>query len=245
MHMIRAENRPHDKIRLIKVQSNFVAHAAGSVLIEVGATKVLCSVSISSGVPLFLKNKQTGWLTAEYAMLPAATHTRNAREVSGCKRQGRSVEISRFVGRVFRSTIDLNCLSDLTVTIDCDVLQADGGTRSTAVIGTNLALLLAQQKMLESGLIDRPFIKEEVIVVSVGMINGTGFVDLDYAEDSIVQVDFNFALTRSGNLIEVHGTAEQAAIDWKTFENLHRLAQAGRRQIFEQIDLLKAQCGLN
>lgn len=233
--MQRVDGRLSNFIRKISLTPNFIVHSAGSVLIELGNTKVLCAVSLIPSVPSFLKNKKTGWLTAEYAMLPAATHTRIQRESTGLQRQGRAVEISRLIGRVFRSVVDLSVIGEQTLAIDCDVLQADGGTRTAAIIGVNCALLLAQKKLLTQNLIQSRFLKTEIAAISTGILAGQHLLDLNYEEDSKVELDFNFVLTKSGDLIEVQGTAEQKPISWQTFEGLRILAQIGIVQVFEQL----------
>ena len=233
--MQRLDGRASDSIRKIALTPDFVEHALASVLIELGKTKVLCAVSLNSTVPPFLKNKKSGWLTAEYAMLPVATHSRMQRECTSFKRQSRAVEISRLIGRVFRSIVDLTALNEQTLLIDCDVIQADGGTRTAAIIGTNYVLSLAQAKLLRAGQISVPFMKTEIAAISVGMFGDNCVLDLNYEEDSRADVDFNFVLTKAGHLIEIQGTAEQAPVSWESFGRLHTLAQAGIMQIFEQL----------
>jgi ribonuclease PH len=233
----RVDGRLSNIIRPISLTPNFISYAAGSILIELGNTKVLCAVSLIPSVPPFLKNKKTGWLTAEYAMLPAATHNRMQRESTSSQRQGRAVEISRLIGRVFRSVVDLNVIGEQTIAIDCDVLQADGGTRTAAIIGTNCALLLAQKKLLEAGLIKSNFLKTEICAISAGIFAGDLILDLNYEEDSKAEVDFNFVLTKAGDLIEVQGTAEQTPVSWATFEKLRVLAQAGVTQVFDSLKI--------
>ena len=230
--MQRVDGRLSNQIRPISLTPNFISYAAGSVLIELGNTKVLCAVSLIPSVPSFLKNKKTGWLTAEYAMLPAATHNRMQRESISSQRQSRAVEISRLIGRVFRSVVDLSVLGEQTLAIDCDVLQADGGTRTAAIIGSNYALQLAQAKLLELGLVKSNFIKTEISAISVGIVGESLMLDLNYEEDSKAEVDFNFVLTKAGDLIEVQGAAEQKPISWENFEQLRVLAQSGVTQIF-------------
>lgn len=233
--MQRVDGRLSNIIRPISLTPNFISYAAGSILIELGNTKVLCAVSLIPSVPPFLKNKKTGWLTAEYAMLPAATHNRMQRESNSSQRQGRAIEISRLIGRVFRSVVDLNVIGEQTIAIDCDVLQADGGTRTAAIIGTNCALLLAQKNLLASGLIKSNFLKTEICAISTGIFAGNVVLDLNYEEDSKAEVDFNFVLTKAGDLIEVQGTAEQTPVSWEIFEKLRVLAQAGVTQIFDYL----------
>lgn len=230
--MQRNDGRMPDQIRSIKFTPNFIEYAAGSVLIELGKTKVLCAVSLNSGVPPFLKGQGTGWLTAEYAMLPAATHQRTQRDANVTKRPGRTVEISRLIGRVFRSAVSLDVIGERTVTIDCDVIQADGGTRTAAIIGVSYALNLAQAAWQREGWLKSNFVTAEVAAISVGIVQNQIVLDLDCFEDNQAQVDFNFILTRAGQLIEVQGTAEQSPIDWADFEQMRAIAQLGIQQIF-------------
>lgn len=236
--VLRVNGRAANIIRPIAITPNFSDYALGSVLIELGKTRVLCAVSLNSGVPPFLKGKKTGWLTAEYAMLPIATHNRMQRESTTQKRQSRAIEISRLIGRVFRTVVDLDVLGEQTLYIDCDVIQADGGTRTAAITGVNCALMLAQQKLLETGLINRPFMKTQISAISAGVLGEGCILDLDYQEDSNIESDFNFVLTKAGKLVEVQGTAEHDPIDWEVFSQLHDLAQSGVKQIFEQISIL-------
>lgn len=233
--MLRADGRTPEKIRNIRVQDDFIDHALASVLIEFGNTKVLCAVSLEQGVPSFLRNQGQGWMSAEYAMLPVATHNRQQRESTSHKRQSRAIEISRLIGRVCRAVVDLKALGELTLLLDCDVIQADGGTRTAAITGISYALKLAQEKLLQSGQIKRAFIKSEIAAISVGITRSGLILDLDYLEDSRAMADFNFVLTRSGEVIEVQGTAEQQPISWANFEQMHALAQSGILQIFEQL----------
>lgn len=237
--MLRVDGRTADMIRQIAITPNFSDYALGSVLIELGKTKILCAVSLNSGVPPFLKGKKTGWLSAEYAMLPIATHSRMQRESTSFKRQSRAIEISRLIGRVFRTVIDLDVLGEQTILIDCDVIQADGGTRTAAITGVNCALLMAEQKLLATGLIKKPFIKSEIAAISAGVLAGECILDLNYQEDSNIAADFNFVLTKSGKLIELQGTAEHDPVDWATLEKLHALAQSGVKQIFSELDKIK------
>ncbi len=237
--VLRVDGRAANVIRQIAITPNFSDYAIGSVLIELGKTRVLCAVSLSPSVPPFLKNKKTGWLTAEYAMLPIATHTRMQRESTSSTRQSRAIEISRLIGRVFRSVVDLSVIGEQTLIIDCDVLQADGGTRTAAITGASYALNIAQAKMLDAGLINTPFIKTQIAAISTGILDNNFVLDLDYSEDSKAALDFNFVLTADGELIEVQGTAEQTPVSWDKFEQLRILAQFGITQIFTQLASLK------
>ncbi len=197
-----------------------------------GKTKVLCAVSIQNGVPPFLRGKGTGWLTAEYALLPTSTTTRTQRESTLARKDGRSVEIARFIGRCFRSIVDLSVFGEKTITIDCDVLQADGGTRTASITGAFLALSMAQEKWLQSRLIDRPFIKDTIAAISVGVVANAALLDLNYDEDSIASADFNFVITQSDKIIEMQGGAESSPLSWDLFEEVRMLARHGSQELF-------------
>lgn len=229
--LIRAHNRALDSLRSIRVSYDVYGYGSASVLFELGGTKILCSINLQQGVPSFLKGKKTGWLTAEYAMLPAATHVRKQRESSSIKRNGRSVEISRLIGRSLRAMVNLNALGERTIYIDCDVLQADGGTRTACITAAGLALEVAVDRWLSRGLIKESIIIERVAAVSVGVCNGVALLDLDFAEDSTIDADFNVVATVSGKLIEMQGTAEKQPLSWDEFEKLRVCAQAGIQQL--------------
>ena len=230
--MIRKDGRTVDQLRSIAIVHDFYAYAAGSVLFEMGKTKVLCAVSLQNGVPQFLRGKGTGWLTAEYALLPLATTVRTQRESTLARKDGRSIEIARFIGRCFRSVVDLSLFGEKTITIDCDVLQADGGTRTASITGAFLALLAAQKKWLHAGIIDKPFIKEHITAVSVGLVNDQVLLDLNYDEDSVATADFNFVITESDKIIEMQGGAESAPLSWHDFEKVRQIACTGAQQLF-------------
>lgn len=215
---------------------DFITSVPGTVLVNIGNTKVLCTVALQKGVPLFLRNTGNGWLTAEYAMLPNATEQRTARETNSMQRNGRSIEISRLIGRALRTVVDLNCIGERTIYIDCDVLQADGGTRTAAITGASIALELAQNAWLEKGLIKKPFLKERVAAVSVGLINDEFVLDPDYAQDCLLTADFNIIMTASGNLIELHGGAEKTPISWDQLEQLRNLGVKGVATCFALMD---------
>jgi len=237
--MQRHDNRVYNQLRTVKVTYNLFGYAPGNVLFEIGNTKVLCSVMIQKGVPAFLKGTKTGWLTAEYALLPADTVIRTPREAIRLTRNGRSVEISRLIGRALRTIVQLDSIGEQTITIDCDVLQADGGTRSACLTGAYLALEAAEQYWLERKIILEPLIKDALAAISVGVIENQPYLDLDYVEDSRADADFNFVLTASGNLLEVQGTAEKAPISWDLFNQLQQLGQEGVEKLFhycERID---------
>jgi ribonuclease PH len=226
----RAGHRKYDQLRTLKVSFDVFPYAASSVLFELENTRVLCAVTISAGVPPFLRGKKTGWLTAEYSMLPAATHTRSQREGVLLKRNGRNVEISRFLGRSLRSILDLDQLGENTITIDCDVLQADGGTRVAALCGAYLALKKCQKLA--------HLLKDEIAAVSLGLQNGTPLLDLDYKEDSSIDADFSFVLARSGNIIEINASAEKSFFSWEKYAKIQELAVKGSQEIFDFYDTL-------
>jgi len=235
--IVRNDKRTPDQLRSVSFSHNIYEYAAGSLLIEMGKTKVLCAVSIQNGVPPFLRGKGTGWLTAEYALLPASTMPRTQRESTLARKDGRSVEIARFIGRCFRSIVDLSVVGERTITIDCDVLQADGGTRTAAISGSFLALSMAQEKWLHSRLINKPIIKENIAAVSVGVVHDNVFLDLNYEEDSSATADFNFVVTESDKIIEMQGGAESAPLSWDTFEHVRIMARHGAEQLFALYDI--------
>lgn len=229
----RNDGRTPDQLRPVSFSRGIYEYAAGSYLFEMGKTKVLCAVSLQQGVPQFLRGKGTGWLTAEYALLPTSTMTRTQREGTSNKKDGRSVEIARFIGRCFRAVVDLSDLGERTITIDCDVLQADGGTRTAAITGSFLALLMAQEKWLQARVISKPIIVEHITAVSVGVVRDNVFLDLNYEEDSVATADFNFVITQSNKVIEMQGGAESAAISWDTFEEIRAVACSGAQKLFK------------
>jgi ribonuclease PH len=234
--MRRPKKRTHDQIRPLHITTGIMEYPDGSVLLELGKTKVLCAVSLTHGVPLFLRNKKKWWLTASYALLPTSTQSRSERE-SIVKRNDRSVEISRLIGRALRSVLNLHDKSiEKTIHIDCDVIQADGGTRTACITGAFVALKIAEQRWLQSGLITEPMITDELAAISVGINDGIPLLDLDFAEDSTVQADFNFVLTRSGCIVEIQGSAEQKPIAAEQFNTMKILAYQGIQQIFSFLD---------
>lgn len=230
--MWRQNNRAYNQLRKIKISYSPFGYASGNVLFEMGNTKVLCSVMMQKGVPPFLKGSKTGWLTAEYALLPAATTIRTQREATLFKRNSRSVEISRLIGRSLRSIVQLDNIGEQTIMVDCDVLQADGGTRTACLTGAYLALEAAEQYWLERDIIPEPIIKDALAAISVGVIDNQVYLDLDYSEDNRADADFNFVLTSSGKLIEVQGSAEKTALSWEIFEQLRQLACRGIAKLF-------------
>lgn len=229
----RSYGRAYNQVRPIIVTYNQFGYAAGSVLLEMGNTKILCSVSLQNNVPSFLKGKKKGWLTAEYAMLPTATHSRRQRESSGCKKNGRSIEISRLIGRSLRTVVNTNVIGERTIVVDCDVLQADGGTRTACIGAAYLALQEAEKKWIAHGTIPQSIIIDGIAAISVGIADGQPLLDLDYSEDSKTDADYNFVLTSSNSIIEIQGTAEQAPLSWQEFQQLSQLAQEGVAQLFE------------
>lgn len=212
---MRKNNRKNNELRALKVTENFTTSALGSILIEYGNTKVLCTASIENKVPAFLKGTNKGWLTAEYQMLPTATEKRTKRESQQGKQTGRTVEIQRLIGRSLRSALDFEKLGERTITVDCDVLQADGGTRTASITGGYLAIEKAVEKLLESKeLVENP-IKSKVAAVSVGKVNGEILLDLDYSEDSIAEVDMNIIMNDKNEFVEIQGTGEAKTFLYK------------------------------
>ncbi|MBI5428530.1 MAG: ribonuclease PH [Nitrospinae bacterium] len=229
--MSRPNGRAHDEMRKVKITKNFINHPEGSVLIEMGNTKVICAATVEEKVPSFLRDKQSGWITAEYSMLPAATHTRTAREASKGKLSGRTQEIQRLVGRSIRSAIDLEKLGARTVWIDCDVIQADGGTRCASITGAFVALCLALKSLRKKKLIDAIPVREFVAAISVGIVDQKKVLDLDYGEDSSASVDMNIIKTSSGRYVEIQGTAEKEPFDDKQMAGLLALADKGIKEL--------------
>ncbi|HEV2601718.1 MAG TPA: ribonuclease PH [Candidatus Babeliales bacterium] len=232
----RIDGRRSDQLRPMRAYYDVYGYSDASVLFEAGNTKVHCAVSRSYGVPPFLKGKKTGWLTAEYAMLPTATGNRTMRDFSAVTRNGRAVEISRLIGRALRSIVDLEMLGEQTITIDCDVLQADGGTRTACITGASMALSIAASRWLKSKLVPGNIIRDRVAAVSAGIIKGSVLLDLNYQEDSTVDADFNFVINGSGGIIEVQGTAEQAPISWEDFSKIRAVSEKGINDLFAYLN---------
>jgi ribonuclease PH len=233
---VRANGRTYDQIRPVSVIYGAFGYASGTVLFELGNTKVLCAISLNNGVPAFLKGSKTGWLTAEYAMLPTSTFQRTQREAITQKRSGRGTEISRLIGRALRAVTNLDVLGERTITIDCDVLQADGGTRTAAISGAYLALREAEQRWLADKIINKSCVIGDVAAISVGILEGVPMVDLDCVEDNNAQVDFNFMLTSVGDIIEIQGSVEHCeAISWDNFEKMRLLAVNGVKSLFDSL----------
>lgn len=230
---MRPSGRASDQMRDVSFTRNFTMHAEGSVLACFGHTKVLCTASIEERVPAFLRGKNKGWITGEYGMLPRATHTRGGREAARGAQSGRTQEIQRLIGRSLRSAADLEALGQRTVTLDCDVLQADGGTRTAAISGAYVALMDAIETLRADGWVEKPVLHGQVIAVSVGIYRGEPVLDLDYPEDSEAETDMNVVMNEAGQFIEVQGTAEGHAFTRPELDRLLELAQTGCTHIGE------------
>lgn len=230
--LMRNDGRENNALRQVRITRNFTKHAEGSVLVEFGDTRVICTASVEESVPPFLRGKGTGWVTAEYSMLPRATHTRSAREAAKGKQSGRTLEIQRLIGRSLRAVTDLVALGERSITIDCDVIQADGGTRTASITGAYVALHDALTTLRDRGLISQVPLKEAVAAVSVGIVGGEALQDLNYLEDSAAEVDMNFVMTASNRFVEVQGTAEMEPFTVEQMDAMRRLATNGIQQLF-------------
>ncbi len=228
----RIDKRTHDQLRNTKITPNISPYAEGSALIEVGGTKVICTASVEDRVPMFMRNKGLGWVTAEYAMLPRATNTRTQRETQRGP-SGRTQEIQRLIGRSLRAVVDTKLLGERQIYLDCDVIQADGGTRCASITGAYVALALACRKLVKQGTIKTSPIISEVAAVSVGIIEGTTILDLAYAEDSNADVDMNIVCTGAGKFIEIQGTAEREPFTRDQMDEMLILAEIGVNKLFE------------
>lgn len=231
--MKRIDGRANDELRPVRVTLGYQAFAEGSALIELGHTRVLCAVSIEDRVPHFLKGQGNGWVTAEYAMLPRSTHTRTPRNISPERTAGRSQEIQRLIGRSLRAVIDLTALGERTFTVDCDVLQADGGTRAAAITGGYIALFQALHNLKKQGVLKLVPLKSAVAATSVGIVDREEMLDLCYDEDYRAEVDFNVVMTDKGKFVELQGTAEGKPFSKEAVDSLLALAQKGIKQLFE------------
>ncbi len=229
--MSRNPNRSNEDMRPVVLIPGFVKNPDGSVLIQTGDTRVLCSAMLEEKVPPFQKGSGKGWVTAEYSLLPSSTHTRTTREASRGKVSGRTSEIQRLIGRSIRSIVDLEKLGERTIWIDCDVIQADGGTRTASITGSFVALALALKKYQEEGIIDEIPLKDYVAAVSVGIVDGERLLDLDYLEDSNAEVDMNVVMTGQGDFVEIQGTAEGKTYSRQDLDELLRLAQKGIEEL--------------
>ena len=229
----RTDGRAHDELRAVRLTPNYLPYAEGSALIEMGETRVICAASVEDRVPLFLRNKGQGWITSEYAMLPRATQQRTARETGRGGPSGRTHEIQRLIGRSIRAIADMTCIGERTITLDCDVLQADGGTRTASITGAYVAFALACRHLLRAGKITRDPVRSEVAAVSVGIVGQTPLLDLKYDEDSRAEVDMNIVCTGDGRFIEVQGTAEGAPFTREEMDQLLALAGGGIKRLIE------------
>ena len=231
MSYLRQDNRAVDQIRNTKITPNISPHAEGSALIEVGGTKVICTASVEDRVPLFMRNKGLGWVTAEYAMLPRATNTRTQRETQ--RPSGRTQEIQRLIGRSLRAVVNTSLLGERQIILDCDVIQADGGTRCASITGAYVALALACRRLLKNNIVKTNPILSEVAAVSVGIIDSTPILDLAYTEDSSAEVDMNVVCTGAGKFIELQGTAEREPFTREQMDEMVKLAEIGMGRLFE------------
>lgn len=227
MSFARTDGRAPDELRAVKITPGYLPYAEGSVLIEMGQTRVICSASIDDRVPPFLRNTGQGWVTAEYAMLPRSTQQRTQRETGRGGPSGRTHEIQRLIGRSLRAITDMRILGERTITLDCDVLQADGGTRTAAITGAYVALALASKRFLKAGRIQRTLVTNQVAAISVGLVDNTPLLDLKYDEDSRAEVDMNVICTGDGRFIEVQGTAEREPFTREQMDQLLDLATRG------------------
>lgn len=230
---MRPSGRTAGQIRPVSFTRNFTCHAEGSVLVEFGNTKVLCNATVEEGVPRFMKGEGRGWVTAEYSMLPRATHTRSHREAAKGKQSGRTLEIQRLIARSLRAAVDLQMLGENTITVDCDVIQADGGTRTASISGACVALADALSHMRAKGIIKTNPMKCMIAAVSVGVYEGVPVVDLEYVEDSKAETDMNVVMTDTGKLIEVQGTAEEEPFSFEEMYEMMELAKRGIREVFD------------
>jgi ribonuclease PH len=230
--MSRKNGRDYRALRPIAITRHFTKYAEGSVLVEFGDTRVICTASVEESVPPFLRGKGTGWVTAEYSMLPRATHTRSSREASRGKQSGRTLEIQRLIGRSLRAVTDLSALGERSIYLDCDVLQADGGTRTASITGAYVALADALATLRERGVLERIPLREAVAAVSVGIVGGETLLDLDYGEDSSAEVDMNFVMTSSRRFVEVQGTAEAEPFTLEQMDGMRSLAMDGIQRLF-------------
>ena len=229
----RADGRKADQLRPVSFEADFVPHATGSVLVRYGATRVICAATIEPGVPTWMKQQgvKGGWLTAEYSMLPYATHERKARDINKGRLDGRTVEIQRLIGRSLRAAVDLERLGQNTLWIDCDVIQADGGTRTAAITGAYVATRLAAQRLIDAGRLKESPLSDSVAAISVGVVGGAALLDLAYVEDKDAEVDFNVVMTGKGQFVEVQGTGEEATFSQDQLGELLSLAQKGLREL--------------
>ena len=230
---MRNNNRKNDELREIKITKNFIMHPEGSVLIEFGNTKVICNATVEEKVPPFLKGSGSGWVTAEYSMIPRATNVRTQREVNKGKPTGRTMEIQRLIGRSLRSAVDLKKLGERTIIVDCDVIQADGGTRTASITGGYLALETAVEQLINSGLLSENPVIAKVAAISVGKVKGEILLDLEYSEDSLAEVDMNIVMNSKNEFIEIQGTGEEATFSYDELIKFIEAAKKGFEKLFE------------
>ncbi len=238
--MTRPDGRKTDELRPVKITTGYTKYAEGSVLIEFGDTKVLCNASVEESVPPFKRGSGEGWVTAEYNMLPRATKTRNNRDINRLKLNQRSTEIQRLIGRSLRAAVDFTLMGERSITVDCDVLQADGGTRTASITGGFVSLALACKKLVDEGTMEQMPIKDYVSAVSVGIFEDEGVLDLCYAEDSRAQVDMNIVMTGSGKFVEVQGTGEEGTF---TRDELNKLVALGEKGCADLVEIQKEALG--
>ncbi|AEY65289.1 ribonuclease PH [Clostridium sp. BNL1100] len=231
--MLRHDGRSNTQLRPVRILRNYIKHAEGSVLIEVGDTKVICTASVEERIPPFKKDSGEGWITAEYSMLPRATAVRNQRDISKLKLNGRSSEIQRLIGRSLRTIVDLKLLGERTITIDCDVIQADGGTRTASITGGYVALVDACRTLVKNGMISKMPITGTVAATSVGIVNGEELLDLCYIENSNAAVDMNVIMTDKGEFIEIQATGEKSSFSKKQLDKLFDLAESGIHELIK------------
>ncbi len=230
---MRPSARTANQIRPVTITRNFTCHAEGSVLVEFGNTKVICNATVEEGVPRFMKGKGEGGITAEYSMLPRATHSRSGREAARGKQGGRTLEIQRLIARSLRAAVDLKLLGENTITLDCDVIQADGGTRTASITGACVALVDALTHMRSKGILKANPLKHMIAALSVGIYKGNAIADLEYTEDSAAETDMNVVMTETGKLIEVQGTAEGEPFSFEEMSEMLELAKHGLRELFD------------
>jgi ribonuclease PH len=232
--IFRSDNRAPDQMRPVNIAPDFVSMAEGSALIEIGNTRVICNASVEETVPAFLKGSGKGWITAEYSMLPRSTLTRTPREASRGRQSGRTHEIQRLIGRALRAVVDLHRLGERTITLDCDVIQADGGTRTASITGAFISLGLAMQKLVEAGTLKTAPLRDFVAAVSVGIVEGAILLDLCYEEDSQAEVDLNFVMTGARRIVEIQATAERHPFDEAQLKRMMELAGRGVESLIER-----------
>lgn len=230
---MRPSGRTASQIRPVTITRQYTCHAEGSVLVEFGNTKVLCNATVEEGVPRFMKGQGKGWITAEYSMLPRATHTRSGREAARGKQGGRTLEIQRLIARSLRAAVDLKLLGENIITLDCDVIQADGGTRTASITGACVALVDALTYMRAKGIIKTNPLKHMIAALSVGIYEGTPIADLEYTEDSEAETDMNIVMTETGKLIEVQGTAEGEPFSFEELDEMLKIGKHGLRELFD------------